>query len=30
MSSSKSLFDQANEFIYPQTYMYDFFDYLAG
>jgi hypothetical protein len=30
MSASRSLFEQANDFIYPQTQMYDFFDYLAG
>jgi hypothetical protein len=29
-SFPKSLFDQADDFIMPQTQMYDFFDYLAG
>ena len=30
MSEKKSLFEQADDFIMPQTQMYDFFDYLSG
>ena len=30
MSKKKSLFEEADEFILPETEMFDFFDFLAG
>lgn len=30
MSKKKSLLEEADEFILPQTEMFDFFDFLAG
>jgi hypothetical protein len=28
--SKRSLFEEANEYILPETSLYDYFDYLAG